>query len=88
MPAITRVLAMAACVIVCSAPVLAQQRGVITGRVLDPDGLALPGASIVITNQDTGFTREAVSAGTGAYSVPNLDREPIASRSRWPASVR
>jgi hypothetical protein len=52
---------------------LAQQRGVISGRVLDPSGLVLPGATVVVTNADTGFTREAVTADTGAYSVPNLE---------------
>jgi hypothetical protein len=52
---------------------LAQQRGVISGRVLDPSGLVLPGATVVVTNADTGFTREAVTADTGGYSVPNLE---------------
>ena len=52
---------------------LAQQRGSISGRVLDPDGLALPGATVVVTNVGTGFTREAITAETGAYSVPNLE---------------
>ena len=56
-----------------AAPALAQQRGSISGKVLDPDGLALPGATVVITNAGTGFTREAITAETGAYSVPNLE---------------
>ena len=56
-----------------SAPAFAQQRGAIAGRVLDPDGLALPGATVVVTNAANGFTREAVTADTGAYSVPNLE---------------
>ena len=54
-------------------PALAQQRGSISGKVLDPDGLALPGATVVVTNAGTGFTREAITAETGAYSVPNLE---------------
>ena len=41
--------------------------------MLDPDGLALPGATVVVTNAGTGFTREAITADTGAYSVPNLE---------------
>jgi hypothetical protein len=56
-----------------SSSVLAQQRGSIAGRLLDPDGLPLPGATITITAQGTGFTRTVVTADTGAYSVPNLD---------------
>jgi Carboxypeptidase regulatory-like domain/TonB dependent receptor/TonB-dependent Receptor Plug Domain len=62
-----------ALVLLAAAPLLAQQRGSIVGRVLDPDGLPLPGATVVITNAGTGFTREAITAETGAYSVPNLE---------------
>ncbi|MCC7240783.1 MAG: TonB-dependent receptor [Acidobacteria bacterium] len=51
----------------------AQQRGSIAGKVIDPDGLAMPGATVVVTNAGTGFTREATTAETGAYSVPNLE---------------
>lgn len=56
-----------------SSPAFAQQRGSITGRVLDPDGLALPGATVVVTNPATGFTREVVTAETGGYSIPALE---------------
>ena len=59
--------------VVTVTPALAQQRGVISGKVLDPDSLALPGATVVVTNVNTGFTREVVTAETGAYSVPNLE---------------
>ena len=51
----------------------AQQRGAVNGRVMDPDGLALPGATVTVTEQNTGFSRTVVTAETGAYSVPNLD---------------
>ena len=54
-------------------PALAQQRGSITGHVFDPTGLALPGATVVVTNPSTGLTREAVTADTGAYSIVNLE---------------
>jgi hypothetical protein len=52
---------------------LAQQRGSISGKVVDPDGLALPGATVTVKEQNTGFTRTAVTASNGAYTVPNLD---------------
>ena len=52
-----------------SSPAFAQQRGSITGRVLDPDGLALPGATVVVTNPATGFTREVVTAETYLSAV-------------------
>jgi hypothetical protein len=59
--------------LVASSAALAQQRGVVTGKVIDPDGLALPGATVTITHRDTGFTRTVVSAENGAFSVPNLE---------------
>lgn len=52
---------------------LAQQRGVINGKVVDPDGLALPGATVTVTEQDRGFTRTVVTATTGAFTVSNLE---------------
>ncbi len=51
----------------------AQQRGSITGKVVDPAGLALPGATITITEQNTGFSRTVTTEATGAYAVPSLD---------------
>jgi len=55
------------------APAFAQQRGSIAGKVLDQGGLALPGATVTITEERTGFTRTVVTAENGAYSVPNLE---------------
>src|SRR5688500_3991901 len=54
-------------------PAAAQQRGSIAGKVLDAGGLPLPGATVTITEQNTGFTRTVVTAETGAYSIPNLE---------------
>jgi hypothetical protein len=54
-------------------PAIAQQRGSISGRVLDAGGLVLPGATVTVTEQNTGFTRDVVTAENGAYLVPNLD---------------
>ncbi len=74
MVAAARLLLLIASVTVAgSSPAFAQQRGAISGKVLDPDGLALPGATVLVTNAGTGFTREVISADTGAYSVPNLE---------------
>ena len=71
---VARLVLLVLCVSVAtSSLVFAQQRGSISGKVLDPDGLALPGATVVVTNTATGFTREAITAETGAYSVPNLE---------------
>ena len=61
------------CALAVAAPVLAQQRGVISGRIVDSGGLPMPGATVTLTEQNTGFTRTVVSADTGAYSITNLE---------------
>ncbi len=69
-----RLVLLSTCVFLAAlSPAFAQQRGAISGKVLDPDGLALPGATVTVTEERTGFTRTVVSADTGAYSVPNLE---------------
>lgn len=74
MGAAARLLLLGACLtLVVSSPAFAQQRGSISGKVLDPDGLPLPGATVTITEQKTGFTRTVVTAATGSYSIPNLE---------------
>jgi hypothetical protein len=55
-----------------AAPVMAQQQASIGGKLVDPDGLVLPGATVTVTEQNTGFSRNVVTAETGAYAVPNL----------------
>ena len=50
---------------------LAQQSAEINGRVTDPDGLALPGATVTATNEGTGLSR-TVTAGAGGTYVINL----------------
>src|SRR6266542_4771189 len=51
---------------------LAQATGTTTadlrGLVLDEAGSALPGASITVTNQDTGFSRQATSDAAGSFA--------------------
>ena len=61
------------CVIASSIPAAAQQRGSISGTIVDAGGLVLPGATVTVTEQNTGFTRTAVAAENGAYLMPNLD---------------
>ncbi|MFN2446599.1 MAG: TonB-dependent receptor domain-containing protein [Vicinamibacterales bacterium] len=74
MPACLRLpIIVASCVLALVTSAFAQQRGAVTGRVMDPDGLALPGATVTVTEQNTGFSRTVVTAENGAYSVPNLD---------------
>jgi hypothetical protein len=54
-------------------PAFAQQRGSISGKVVDPANLPLPGATVTVTEQNTGFTRTVVTAETGTYLIPNLE---------------
>jgi hypothetical protein len=54
-------------------PAFGQQRGSISGKVVDPANLALPGATVTVTEQNTGFTRTVVTAETGTYLIPNLE---------------
>ncbi len=45
----------------------------ITGRITDPSGAVIVGASVVATNADTGATRETTSNEAGSYAVPLLE---------------
>lgn len=46
--------------------------GTITGTVTDASGAALPNATIVITNQNTGVRRVVTSTALGTYIAPSL----------------
>src|SRR3990172_10657940 len=59
--------------LILPAAILGQtQYAEINGRVRDPGGLALPGATLTLAEPSTGFTRTAVSTQEGAYVVGNL----------------
>lgn len=44
----------------------------ITGTVTDPQGAVLAGASVRVTNQNTGGTRDSTTGADGVYSFPSL----------------
>jgi outer membrane receptor protein involved in Fe transport len=74
-----------------SAPALAQATGQITGVVTDGSGAVVPGAAVEVTNQATGFTRNAVSELDGVYTIPLLSPgvyEAKASLSGFRTTVR
>jgi hypothetical protein len=48
------------------------QEATIVGTVTDPTGAAVPNAAIVITNNDTGVTRNLPTNGDGQYVAPDL----------------
>ncbi len=45
----------------------------LSGVVVDTDGGAIPGATVVVKNNGTGVTVEAVSNASGQFSFPGLD---------------
>lgn len=49
-----------------------EYRGTILGRVFDQQGAVLPGATVLVTNENTNITDQAVSEADGAYTVPFL----------------
>ena len=46
--------------------------GIISGRVSDPTGAAIPGVHIVISNEDNGFHRSVETTPEGEYTAPAL----------------
>jgi hypothetical protein len=54
----------------------AQSTAQINGTVSDPSGAILPGATVMAVQTETGFRREVVSDGAGAYALLNLPIGP------------
>ena len=56
-------------------PAVAQQTtGTITGRILDDQGAAVPGATVTAKNLATGFTRSDVSGRRGRLPTDRVCR--------------
>ena len=51
----------------------AQATGQVTGVVTDSSGSVVPGATVEVTSQATGFTRNAVTELDGVYTIPLLN---------------
>ncbi|HXY08726.1 MAG TPA: TonB-dependent receptor, partial [Terriglobales bacterium] len=66
------VLAALAALLLASSPLLAQFHSTIEGTVTDSTGAAVPGAQVVLTNQDTGVSQTSVTNDTGAFHFPSL----------------
>ncbi|MBA2340119.1 MAG: carboxypeptidase regulatory-like domain-containing protein, partial [Pyrinomonadaceae bacterium] len=67
----TRLLAVCACHLLFAATVVYAQSqattGNIEGRVLDPQGAVVPGASVTVVNQETGLEKTVTADGEGNY---------------------
>jgi outer membrane receptor protein involved in Fe transport len=64
--------------------------GQLFGTVTDPDGAVMPGTTVVATNQETGFSRTAVSDASGLYRMAQMpvgDYEVKASLSGFKTSI-
>ena len=48
----------------------------LSGRVTDESGAVLPGATLTVTQTDTGFTRSDVTDSNGSYVLSNLPPGP------------
>ena len=46
--------------------------GTLVGNVTDESGLAVPGATVKITQNETNQSREAVTGENGGYNFPNI----------------
>ena len=53
-------------------PTFAQGLASIAGRITDPSGAVVPGASVSIKEVDTGYTRTSLSSAEGYYAIPSL----------------
>ena len=51
-------------------------RATVTGRVTDPQGAVLPGATVTATNIDTNGSLETVTDLSGGYTIPQLPPGP------------
>jgi hypothetical protein len=63
-------------VILTATLVLAQATAQITGSVKDPSGGVLPGATVTMTQTETGFKREVVTDASGAFAFPGIPTGP------------
>ena len=70
--ALCAVLALPVVATVAPAHLYAQSNATLTGTVLDPRGVALPGAAVVVRNEDTDVVQKLTSDGQGKYSFANL----------------
>jgi hypothetical protein len=58
--------------LILGAPLCAQSASFLIGRVLDPSEAVVPGATVTIVNQETGFRRATETGPDGGYAVGSL----------------
>ena len=61
-------------ILLTALPAMAQtNKATITGTVSDPNGAVVSGASVTVTNVNTGIDRKVTTGDDGTYVVPLLD---------------
>jgi hypothetical protein len=71
-------------ILIISSPVLyAQATGAISGTVTDATGASVAGAKIIVSGENTGTVRQAVSDAAGHYVVPLLGVSSYAVRAEF-----
>ena len=69
-----RSLRILALILISAVAVIGQtNKGGISGAVTDPNGAAIPGATVTITNLGTNETSTATTSDEGTYSIRSLD---------------
>ena len=58
------------CLTACMPNLWGQASGTLDGTILDSTGAVVPGAAIVVTNNDTKVESKATSTSAGSYTVP------------------
>lgn len=61
-----------ACLLAPAIPARAQTGALIDGTIKDEQGAVVPGATLTLRNQETGFERTSVSEAAGRYRFPAL----------------
>src|SRR5262245_23863795 len=60
-------------VLMIASPIAPQQdRGTLTGSVVDSSGAVLSGVKVGIVNRETNATYDSLTNDVGQYSIPNL----------------
>ena len=68
------VLLLVAFVFGCAGPAMAQERfGVLAGVVTDATSATVPGATVTVTNNQTGAVRTTASGADGSFRILDLD---------------
>lgn len=84
MPYRFRLLAIALCAVLLSAPTFAQTTALLRGTVADPQNAPLPGATVRLIKALTGLERSAVTATDGGFQIGNVPLDTYELRVEFP----